>query len=395
MNRPDDIRDVLVTHSKKFKKSRGLQMAKRVLGEGLLTSEGDFHLRQRRLSQPAFHRQRIASYGEVMAQYTQRHSAQWRDGAMLNVHAEMMSLTLAIVAKTLFDADVEGEASEIGAALTTVMSYFQRLLNPLTPLLEKLPLPATRRFFKAKDRLDETIFRIIAERRASGKDHGDLLSMLLQAQDVEGDGGSMSDQQLRDEALTLFLAGHETTANLLTWTWYLLSQNPAVEAKLHAELAAVLQGRAPTVADVPQLKYTEQIVTEAMRLYPPAWTIGRQCTEAVEIGGFVMPKGAVCLMSQYVMHHNGRYYPDPESFQPERWTAEFKATLPKFAYFPFGGGNRLCIGESFAWLEAILILATLAQQWQLRLAPEQRVEMLPQITLRPKQGMTMTLKRRE
>ncbi|HEX8098025.1 MAG TPA: cytochrome P450, partial [Pyrinomonadaceae bacterium] len=271
LNHPDYVRDVLVTHNHCFVKGRALQRSKRLLGEGLLTSEGEFHRRQRRLAQPAFHRQRLNAYGRVMADYAARTSARWRDGETLNVAQEMTRLTLAIVGKTLFDADVEAEAQEIGEALTSVIEMFDFLLMPFSEVLEKFPLPQNRRFERAKERLDATVYRIINERRRGGEDRGDLLSMLLLARDEEGPGGGMTDEQVRDEALTLFLAGHETTANALTWTWYLLSQHKEVEDRLHAELADVLNGRLPTTEDVAQLQYTEMVLAESMRLYPPAW----------------------------------------------------------------------------------------------------------------------------
>lgn len=395
LNHPDYIKDVLVTHHQSFMKGRALQRAKRLLGEGLLTSEGDFHRRQRRLAQPAFHRGRIASYGTVMTDYAARTSSRWRDGETLDMSQEMMHLTLAIVGKTLFDTDVEAEADEIGAALTTVMELFDFLLMPFSELLEKLPLPLphVRRFQKAKERLDETIYRIIEERRRSNEDRGDLLSMLLSARDEEGDGGQMNDEQVRDEVMTLFLAGHETTANAMTWTWYLLSQHPDVEAKLHEELSEVLgDGRQPTVEDVPRLRYTEMVVAESMRLYPPAWAIGRLALKGHEVGGYTIPAKALVLLSPYVTHRDARYFPDPTRFDPERWTLEAKESRPQFAYFPFGGGTRRCIGEGFAWMEGILLLATLARDWRMRLVPGHRVETLPVITLRPKHGMRMTLK---
>lgn len=392
LSHPDYIERVLVTSNRQFVKSRGLKYAKRILGEGLLTSEGEFHLRQRRLIQPAFHRQQMAQYAQVMVDYAARARARWQDGATLDIHEEMMRLTLAIVAKTLFDADVDSEAAEIGAALTASIEMFRRLNQPFGELIDRLPLPRNRRFRQAQERLDRTIYRIIEERRASGQDHGDLLSMLLQAED--DDRTSMSPQQVRDEAMTLFLAGHETTANALTWTWYLLSQNPAVEAKLQAEVDAVLGNRLPTVQDLPQLSYAEKVLTESMRLYPPAWVIGRETVDDYMLDGFLMPAHSVILMSQYVVHRDPRYFSEPEQFAPERWTPEFKAALPRFAYFPFGGGPRVCIGEPFAWTEGILLLATLAQQWQMRLAPGQRIGLLPQITLRPKYGMRMILERR-
>lgn len=394
INQPDYIKDVLVTHHRNFTKSRALQMAKRFLGEGLLTSEDEFHRRQRRLVQPAFHRQRIGSYANIMVEYAARASARWHDGGTLDIGQEMRRLTLAIVGKALFDADLESEATEIGDALTSLMQIFSRLTSPFPELLERLPLPSNFRFQKAKNRLDTTIYRLIKDRRVGGRDRGDLLSMLLLAQDEEGDGAGMSDLQVRDEALTLFLAGHETTANALTWTWYLLSQHPEAEAKLHAEFDATLGGRLPTVDDVPRLRYTEMVFAEAMRLYPPAWAIGRRALDDYEIGGWVLPARSVILMSQYVTHHDRRFFPEPFRFDPDRWTPEAQSARPKFSYFPFGGGPRVCVGEPFAWMEGVLLIATLASQWQMRLSPGAAVEPQPLITLRPKHPVQMILKRR-
>jgi cytochrome P450 len=391
INSPDYIRDVLVTNNRNFIKSRGLQMAKRFLGEGLLTSEGDFHRRQRRLAQPAFHKQRITSYANVMAEYAERTRDRWHDGETLDIHQEMMRVTLGIVGKTLFDADVESEAKEIGEALNSIMQLFDRITIPFPQLMNSLPLPSNFRFLKAHRRLDRTMYRIIGEHRAAGVDRGDLLSMLLLAQDEEGDGGSMTDLQLRDEAMTIFLAGHETTANAMTWTWYLLSQDPEIEAKLHREIDEVLEGRLPTADDVSRLRYTEMVFAESMRMYPPAWAMGRQVLSHYEIDGYVAPAGSIILMSPWVMHHNARYYPDPFKFDPERWTPQNREARPKFSYFPFGGGPRVCIGEGFAWMEGVLLLAAIAQRWQMRLEAGHRVEMRPLITLRPKYGMRMTV----
>lgn len=395
LNHPDLIKDVLVTNHQNFIKGRALQRSKRLLGEGLLTSEHEFHRRQRRLAQPAFHRQRVAAYGRIMTDYAEEASARWHDGETLDMSHEMMRLTLSIVGKTLFDADVESEAEEIGDALTQVMELFNAMLLPFAELLEKLPLPQKRRFQQAKDRLDATIYRMINQRRASGKDHGDLLSMLMLAQDEEGDGGMMTDEQVRDEALTIFLAGHETTANALTWTWYLLSQHPAVEAKLHEELDAVLeQGLLPTFDDVPKLRYTEMIFAEAMRLYPPAWAIGRLALNDYAVRDYVVPARSLVLLSQYVTHHDARYFADPTRFDPERWTQESRDSRPAFSYFPFGGGPRRCIGEGFAWMEGILLVAALARKWRMELVPDHPVKLYPVITLRPKHGMRMRLKKR-
>ena len=394
INHPDYIKEVLVTNNQNFIKGLALQRAKRLLGEGLLTSEGEFHRRQKRLAQPAFHRQRIASYSTVMTDYAAAASARWHDGETLDIAEEMMRLTLAIVGKTLFDADVESQAEEVGEAMSVVMDLFNTLTVPFFELLEKLPLPQMQRFKKARARLDRIIYRLIEERRRSGEDRGDLLSMLLLAQDEEGQSGGMSDVQVRDEALTIFLAGHETTANALTWTWYLLSQNPAAEAKLHEELQAVLGARIPTVDDFPRLRYTEMVLAESMRLFPPAWAIGRLAVDDCEIGGYLAPSRSLVLMSQYIMHRDARYFPEPERFDPERWTPEARESRPQFSYFPFGGGPRRCIGEGFAWLEGVLLLATLAQQWQMHLIANHPVALRPVITLRPKYGMRMTVHRR-
>ncbi|MEK7729138.1 MAG: cytochrome P450 [candidate division KSB1 bacterium] len=395
LNNPEHIKDLLVTHHKNFTKSRGLQLAKRILGEGLLTSEGDFHLRQRRLVQPAFHRQRLEGYGAVMCEEAARMSAAWQAGAEVDMAEEMMRLTLGIVGKTLFGVNVENEAEEIGAALTTAMSLFSRLTNPLATFLEKLPLPSNIRFFRAKRRLDETIYRIIATRRQSNEDRGDLLSMLLLAQDEEGDGGRMTDLQVRDEAMTLFLAGHETTAIALTWTWYLLSQNPEAEIKLREELQNVLGERLPTVHDFPQLTYARMVLAESMRLYPPAYVFGRMAINEYQIGPYHVPAGATLLVSPYILHRLEHFYPEPLRFMPERWRGGAEAERHKFAYIPFGGGPRVCIGEGFAWMESVLVLATMAQRWKLRLVPNHPVELKPLITLRPKFGMKMKLERRK
>jgi cytochrome P450 len=393
VNDPQLIKDILVTHQKNFTKSRGLERTKRLLGNGLLTSEGAVHLRQRRLMQPAFHRDRIAGYGRTMVEYADRMRGAWTDGAALDIAREMNRLTLSIVGKTLFDADVESQAAAVGEALTGVIESFWMMMLPFADLLERLPVPKLRRARVARARLDTMIYGMIADRRASGRDHGDLLSMLLTAQD-EDDGRVMTDSQVRDEAMTIFLAGHETTANALMWTWYLLSGAPDVASKLHDEVDRVLQGRLPTVADIGSLSYVERVVTESMRLYPPAWLIGRRAIADYPIGQYVAQARSILVMSPYIIQRDARYYVEPERFNPDRWTPAFEASLPKFAYFPFGGGPRQCIGESFAWMELILIVATIAQQWDLRLVPGHPVVLQPLITLRAKHGMRMTVTRR-
>ncbi|MEP6535356.1 MAG: cytochrome P450 [Bryobacteraceae bacterium] len=394
LNRPEYVQDILVTHSGKFQKSRIMQRSKILLGEGLLTSEGQLHLRQRRLVQPAFHRQRIAGYAAAMVEAAGRAAGRWTDGETRDISEEMMRLTLTIVAETLFGATVEEDADEIGRAITDVLGMFNMMLIPFTEFLQKMPLPSMRRFERARSFLDRKIYSIINERRESGDDRGDLLSMLLLAQDEQGDGGSMTDTQVRDEALTLFMAGHETTANALTWTWYLLSQNPEAEERLHEELRTVLSGRAPVFDDLPRLAYTEMVFAESMRLYPPAWAVSRLAMRDHDVAGYHMPAGCLCLMSPFVMHRNPEFFPDPERFDPERWTPEAKEQRPKFSYYPFGGGPRICIGERFAWTEGVLLLAAIAQKWQMRLDPEQQVAHRAQITLRTRYGMRMRLTER-
>jgi cytochrome P450 len=393
-NDPDAIRDVLVTRDDCFIKGPALQRAKETLGEGLLTSEGDFHRRQRRLAQPAFHPSRVATYAAAMAGIAQRSAEGWHDGQRMELHDEMMKVTLRIVCKTLFDAEVESDLDAIGKAMDIAVGMFTRTMTPWGPLLNKLPLPSNFRFKRARRRLFETIDRFIREHRESG-DRGDLLSVLIRARDTEGDNGQMSQSLLRDESYTIFSAGHETTANALTFALYLLGRNPEAEAALHAELDRVLAGRAPTVEDVENLAYTRMVLAEAMRLYPPAWALGREAKQDVEVGGWHVPAGSVVLISQWVTHRDPRWYPDPEKFDPLRWTSEERAKRPRWSYYPFGGGSRQCIGESFAWIEAILVLATLAQKWRFELLDSAALLVFPTITLRPKNGLPVVVRERK
>lgn len=389
LSHPDHARDVLVTHQRNFKKGRALEQARLLLGNGLLTSEGDEHMRQRRLMQPAFHRQRIAAYGETMVRFAQRRAASWHDGTTLDIHAEMMSLTMAIVGKTLFDADVESESRELGDALTASFAAFRAMFFfPFGEWLEKIPLPMTRRFVAGRKRLEDTIYRIISERRASGEDTGDLLSMLLAARDEEGDGSGMSDTQIRDEAMTLFLAGYETTANALSWTFYLLAQHPEVEARMHDELDAVADAElgAESLARLP---YTRMVLSESMRLYPPAYAIGRRALGDYTVGEFHVPANSLVVLSPYITHRDARWYKDPERFDPDRWLPEHVAARPKFSYFPFGAGPRICIGEPFAWMEGVLLLAAIGRRWRLRLLSHEPVQPQALITLRPRGGIPM------
>ena len=394
VNHPDLIRDLLVTNHAKFIKGRALQRAKGLLGEGLLTSEREFHLRQRRMIQPTFHRARINEYAGTMIEFSDKLSSEWRDGEVRDIDREMMRLTLNIVGKTLFGANVEGDAAQVGAAMSIIVSMFNFMVLPFSELLEKLPLPPIKKLKRARQTLDEVIYKIINERRESGADTGDLLSMLLMAQDEET-GGAMTDKQVRDECLTLFLAGHETTANALTWTFYLLSQNPEAEKKFHQELDAVLSDKNLTPEDYPRLKYTEQILAESMRLFPPAWTVGRLATEAHEFNHFKIPEKSLVLASQFVMHRDARFWENPESFAPERFEKlSVKEAGNKFIYFPFSKGVRNCIGEQFAWMEGVLLLANLGRRWKLSLMPEQKITTQAMITLRPKFGMKMRIEKR-
>ena len=388
---PRLIQEILVTQHKSFIKGEFLQRTKKVFGEGLLTSEGDFHHRQRRLVQPAFHSTRIASYVDTINGYTDHVTGAWKEGQVLDLHSEMTKLTMEVIAKCMFNEDVESQASEISRSLTDIIEYFSRLSSPFAWLLEKLP--SNRKYENAIKTVDKMIYGMIADRKKSGRDYGDLLSMLLSARDA--DGSMMTDQQLRDEALILFSAGHETTANALTWTWYLVSKHPEVEEKLHEEVDSLLQGkRNPNYEDIPKLGYTTKVFTESMRVFPPAWVLPRQPIEDCNIGGYLIPANVQVLMSQYVVHHDPRYFAEPENFNPDRWTKDMTSKLPKFAYFPFGGGPRSCVGEPFAWMEGVLVLARIASGWKMSLDPKQKVELLPRITLRPKYGMRMKLSKR-
>jgi cytochrome P450 len=391
LNHPDHIEDVLVNHPRKFIRGRVLLANKRIFGRGLLTSEGDFWLRQRRLAQPAFHRARIAGYASTMVEYTERLLHEWQDGEERDIHKEMMRLTLQIVGKTLFDADVERDAQDIGRSMELLLELSANFRRTIF-IPHWVPTPTNLRMERAIRQIEKVLYRMIAEKRASGRDSGDLLSMLLAAQDE--DGSRMTDQQLRDEAITLFLAGHETTANTLSWTWWLLAQNPAVEAKLHNELRTVLGGRAPSLDDLPKLVYTNHIITESMRLYPPAWGTARTAIEDHEIAGYAVPKGSGVSFAQWTVHRDPRWYEAPGEFRPERWDGDLLKRIPRFAYFPFGGGPRQCIGNSFALMEAALTLATIAQQYRFRLVQGHPVAPLASITLRPRYGIRVVLESR-
>lgn len=398
VNEPELIRDVLVTYDKSFKKGRALERARRMLGDGLVTSEGDLHRRQRRLMQPAFHKQRIAAYAEVMVRRAIETSQHWRNGGEIEAHEVMNELALEIVAETLFGSYVENDAAAVREALFETMRSLSLFTPPLADLLDYLPLPSVLRFKRARARLDAVVYRLIDEHRRGLGRPDDLLNLLLAARDEEAADGAantgMTDQQVRDEAMTIFLAGHETTANALSWTWYLLSEHPDVEARWHDEIDAVLQGSPPTLDHLPRLVYTRQVFAEAMRLYPTAWTLGRRCLRTVQLGPYTVKPRDIVVMSQYVVHRDPRFWPDPERFDPDRFAPEAERERPRFAFFPFGGGSRVCIGESFAWMEGVLVLAAIGQQWTLRRVPDQAVDVQVHITLRPRHGLRMTTHRR-
>jgi cytochrome P450 len=397
---PDHIEYVLTHTGKAF--SKGYQrdpIMRLVLGNGLVTSEGDFWLRQRRLSQPAFHRQRIAGYGEVMVDYAKRMLSTWQAGQALDLHEAMMRLTLEIISKSIFDVDLHDDKRSrgVGEAIEVVLTeYSAQLTSAVRIILDRLPFqvpkPGEFKLQKAVEALDRLIHAIVAERRNEATDRGDLLSTLLAAQDE--DGSHMNDEQLRDELVTLFLAGHETTANTLSWAFYLLAQHPNVEQKLLEEYESVTEGESPTVDMYPKLTYTQQVIKEAMRLYPPVWWVSREALQDWQCDDVLIPKGSEVGMSQWVMHRDPTFYEDPDAFRPERWTAEFERLLPRYAYFPFGGGPRLCIGNSFALLEVALILAAILPAYRLHLIRGQKVGPLPSITLRPKHGLRVNLERR-
>ena len=394
LNHPDHVEYMLVGNNRNFIKDRVERSSLRFLGQGLLTSEGDYWRRQRRLAQPAFHRRRISAYGRTMVESAEEmiHSS-WRDGETREIQGDMSRLTLQIVSETLFGASMtDNLQEEVGEALDVVMGRFTGGIMFKVP--EKIPTPANLRFRRAVRRLEEIIYGLIRERRKDSHDAGDLLSMLLAARDEES-GEGMTDRQLSDEALTIFLAGHETTALNLSWTWHLLAGNPRTEETLHEELRTILDGRAPSTSDLPNLRYADAVIKESTRLYPPAWGFGRETLHDCEIGGYRIPRGTQVVVSQWVMHRDERFFEDPETFRPERWLDGSTDGLPKYAYFPFGGGPRLCIGQSFAKMEAVLLLSTIARRFRLRHTQgSEMVKPLPSLTLRPSNGLRMVLKER-
>ena len=402
VNDPDWIGEILINQAPSFVKERTLQRMKILLGEGLITSDDPIHMRQRKLAAPAFHRQRIAGYAGEIVRSAAEQIGPWQNGSTVDIGDEMMRLSLRIVARTLFDTEVTPDALSVVDEVNTIMGMYNFLVVfPKIESLLHLPLPGISRFRRSRERLDAVVNKLIANRRSLPREElegrGDLLSMLVAARydaedlaEASGETG-MNDSQVRDEVLTIFLAGYETVANALTWTWYLLSQNPEAADRMYAEVDDVLGGRTATLADLPSLRYTEMVFAESMRLFPPAWAMGRKSTAPVELGPYRIPPGASFFFSQYVIQRSPAFWEEPEVFRPERHTPENKAGRPRFAYFPFGGGRRQCIGESFAWMEGVLSLATVAQRWRLELIPGQTIIPQAKISLRPKYPMRMRL----
>lgn len=396
INHPDYVQDVLVTHAKDFTVNEILKNAQLFLGRTLFSTTGDFHLHERRLLQPLFLRHHLVSYTDAIVESAVRSRDSWQDSATLDVLHEMMRVALGIAGHAMVGVDLSALSDEFSAASLDAMRFVALMTTlPFGAILDKLPLPATHRFHKEHERLAGIVQDVITRRRQSGEEHNDVLGKLFHAQQAEGGpDGWLTDTQIRDEVLTMLLAGHETTATALTWTWHLLGQHPEVEAKLHAEVDAVLGQRSATAEDMPKLVYTNMVFSEAMRLYPPAWLISRPVLRDFEIAGYRLPAGTVFYVCQYLLHRNPQFWPDPERFDPERFTPEARAARHHYAYVPFGGGPHQCLGEQFAWLEGNLVLATFAQKWRLRPVTGHKPELEPLITLRPKGGMPMIVERR-
>lgn len=396
---PACIEEILVKKAEAFRKDRTSRLLSRVVGNGLLVNDGESWRRQRRLIQPAFHQRQLQSYATVMTTAIERAAATWQPGQVRNVHEDMMAVTLNIVAETLFGADVSADAGHIGRIISELMEEFGRILGLAARFQPPawVPTPTNRRFRESRRKVDQVILGIIDARRRKqsrqpeGESGDDLLSLLIRARDE--DGSSMTDAQVRDEAVTLFLAGHETTALALTYSLYLLATHPKCQDRLADELGQVLGGRAPGLADLESLKYTDAVVLEAMRLYPPAWVMARQALTDVEIGGFHFRKGAEFVISPWVLHRDPRNFDAPEAFQPERWQGDLAQRLSRFAYFPFGGGPRVCIGNRFAMMEAKLVLATAIQRFRFEVTPQTELTLLPSVTLRPRHGLRLQLAR--
>jgi cytochrome P450 len=395
LSHPDHIRDVLLTRDTNFVKGLPLNVARRLVGEGLLTSEGDFHARQSRAVQPAFRPQRVRGYGPAMTTAAEQWASRWDDGATLDVHGELTRLTTTIAAKTLFGVDLDDRtAAGIDQALEDALQLFPWVGVPFLDLILKLPLPKVRRFNRAKAHLDATIQGLIKARRRDGSNHDDLLAILLTAQDEGFEGEHMTDVQVRDEALTLFLTSFDTVSLALTWTLYALSQNPDAEERLRSDIASVLGGRTPSVDDLGNLPLARMVLSEAIRMYPPIYAIAREAKQAFPVGDYTIPAGTLLLMSPYILQRDSRFFARPEEFDPWRWSSERDERPPTFAYFPFGGGSRRCLGQGYAWQEGTLLLVTLLQRWRFQLVEGHKVAIRPLINLRPAGGMPMILRRR-
>jgi cytochrome P450 len=393
---PRAIEEVLITKSRDFYKHFGLKQTRMLLGNGLLNSEGDFWLRQRRLAQPAFHRDRIHDYGRVMIDHTRQMLAGWHDGDRRDLVVEMMALTLKIAAKTLFDAEETGDATVIQEQLAKSIRLFNERFISLIRFPPGWPTPRNLKMRRVTDALNAVIYKYIEQRRQEGvTDRKDLLSTLLHARDELGDGTGMTDAQLRDEVMTLFLAGQETTALALSWTWYLLAQHPEAEDRLVAELREALGDRPLTVDDVPRLKFAEAVILESMRLHPPAYVLGREAVRDTEVGGYRVPKGMTVFMAQWVAHRDPRWWDQPDKFRPERWLDGSTKDLPKFAYFPFGGGPRVCIGNTFAMMETVIVLAELARRYHFERTSDEPIPPLPSITVRLTKPLDVILHARD
>ena len=390
------VEHVLQTNSRNYRKGRNFEELKASTGNGLFVSDGDVWRRQRRLAQPAFHRQRIALFARIMTDSAAAMLERWRPLAERNetvdVSAEMTRLTLGIVGKALFSRDLSDEADTVSRSFEVVRRHTTNRVMSVIKFPAGFPTPANRRFRRALAEADRIVYELIAERRRGGGDPDDLLSLLMAARDEET-GEGLSDQELRDQAATIIGAGYETTTQALAWAWYLLARHPEIEDKLHAEISNVLGGRTPTAEDLPNLKYTLMVFQEAMRLYPPAWAMSRAAIGADEIGGYRIPAGSEILMLPYLTHRHPRYWEKPEEFYPEHFLPGGVAARPRFAYFPFGGGPRQCIGNNFALMEAQLIIATVAQKYRLRLADGRKIEPEASVSLRPRGGVRMTLRR--
>lgn len=392
LNHPDYIREVLVVQNDNFVKERTVRRSKMLLGEGMITAEGAEHRRQRQVAQPSFHRQRIPEYADTIVREAITAREKFRPGEPRDISLDMMHLTLNIVAQTLFASDLRDEVHELADAINRIMGLYNFLvLLPKAEWLVHFRPPGLAAFVRARKRVDAVVYRMIQAHRKEPGARGSLLDMMLAA---SPDHSEAAEKSLRDQVITIFLAGYETVANALSWTWYLLSRNPECESHFHAEIDRELQGRTPTYDDILRLRYVEMVMAESMRLYPPAWAMGRYALADFRLGDYFLPAKTTVLMSQFITHRDARFFPDPLRFDPERFTPEAKAKRTKFSYFPFGAGFRQCIGESFAWMEGVLVLATLAQRWKLRLLPGHCVEPEPLITLRPKFGMKMMIEAR-